>query len=113
YAPHAGEQKRRTSGADALIVHRDTMTPVEPAVANQLEAGYRELKAYSETWQDELRCAVEVGALGEEKVSHRLWSDDRISRIRGGVAEPAEPAEPAISSDPFCAARCFRGEAAA
>jgi len=27
---------------------RDNMTPVEPKVANQLEAGYRELRPWSE-----------------------------------------------------------------
>lgn len=87
------------------------MTPVEPAVANQLEAGYRELRPWTETWNDELRSAIEVGPLGEEKVSHRLWPDHTERRSK--TKELLEPPEPSISSDPFCAARCFRGEAAA
>lgn len=100
----------------ATWFYRDTMVPVEPAVANQLEAGFRELRAWTETWADELRCAVAVGPLGEEKVSHRLWprdpAPDRLQKsaaAEGGLAS----LEPPISADPFCAARCFCGEAAA
>ncbi|KAH8677276.1 DDHD domain-containing protein [Xylariales sp. PMI_506] len=93
----------------ATWFYKDTMDPIDTAVANQLEAGYRDLKPYSETWQDELRCAVEVGPLGEEKVSHPLWSKafDVEMKFDENIQEPL------ISSNPFCAARCFRGEAAA
>jgi len=85
------------------------MIPVPPEVANQLEAGYRELRPHTETWRDELRCAIDVGPLGEEKVSHRLWpaDDDQAGRDSLGTEDAA------ISTDPFCAARCFQGEAAA
>lgn len=86
------------------------MTPVESDVANQLEAGYRELRPWTETWADELRSAIDVGALGEEKVSHRLWPEPYDKKHKSN--KEASPA-PIISSDPFCAARCFRGEAAA
>ena len=86
------------------------MVPVEPVVANQLEAGYRELRAWSDTWGDELRSALDVGALGEEKVSHPLWPETVNRRPR---SKESIPAEPLISSDPFCAARCYQGEAAA
>ncbi|KAF5579797.1 phosphatidic acid-preferring phospholipase A1 [Fusarium pseudoanthophilum] len=72
-----------------------------------LEAGYHYLRPWTETWSDELRCAIDVGPLGEEKISHRLWPED--SEIGSGDDFP----EPVIPSDPFCAARCFRGEAAA
>lgn len=82
------------------------MKPVDPAVANQLEAGYRELKPHTETWADELRSAIEVGPLGEEKISHRLWPKEPKNK-------KPQPYEPPISNNPFCAARCFRGEAAA
>lgn len=92
----------------SVISYSDTMVPVESSVANQLEAGYRELRAFSQEWQEELRCAVEVGPLGEEKVSSPLWPEIPPSadakNQRHGVP---------IASDPFCAARCFRGEAAA
>lgn len=84
------------------------MAPVPPVVANQLEAGYHELRPWTETWSDELRCAVDVGALGEEKVSHRLWPKESDVRNKGSGL----PENPPISSDPYCAARCFRGEAA-
>lgn len=85
------------------------MVPVEPIVANQLEAGYRELRPWTETWNDELRSALDVGPLGEEKVSHRLWPEVVVKRHK---SKDGLPPEPPISTDPFCAARCFRGEAA-
>ncbi|KAH6678955.1 DDHD domain-containing protein [Plectosphaerella plurivora] len=93
----------------ATWFYRDTMLPIPAAVANQLEAGYRDLQPYTRTWSDELRCAVDVGPLGEEKVSHKLWptGDTREGRDRLGAEDGA------ISTDPFCAARCFRGEASA
>lgn len=87
------------------------MVPVDPAVANQLEAGYRELRAFSQEWQDELRCAVEVGPLGEEKVSQPLWP--QLVAPAAASNEDLDIPEPPISSDPFCAARCFHGEASA
>ena len=86
------------------------MVPVEPMIANQLEAGYRELRPWTETWTDELKSALDVGALGEEKISHRLWPEENDKRHK---SKDGLPPEPPISTDPFCAARCFRGEAAA
>ncbi|KAF7546734.1 hypothetical protein G7Z17_g8222 [Cylindrodendrum hubeiense] len=93
----------------ATWFYRDTMLPIPAAVANQLEAGFQELKPWTETWSDEIRCAIDVGPLGEEKVSHRLWPKDSefTSEYDDGVIENT------ISSDQFCAARCSRGEAAA
>lgn len=87
------------------------MIPVEPAVANQLEAGYRELRPYSEEWKVEISCAVDVGAEGEEKVSWPLWPRSAPQTAPKSIGQ--EPVEPEISSDPFCAAHCYRGEAAA
>ncbi|KAK0741668.1 DDHD domain-containing protein [Apiosordaria backusii] len=100
----------------ATWFYRDTMIPLPPLIANQLEAGYRELRPWTETWSDELRSALDVGAVGEEKVTHRLWPEphneqkQRSSKSKDGQSLPPEPQ---ISSDPFCAARCFSGEAAA
>ncbi|KAK4226999.1 DDHD domain-containing protein [Podospora fimiseda] len=89
-----------------------SMVPVDPLVANQLEAGYQELKPWTQTWRDQIKSAIVVGPLGEEKISHRLWpdsaTDKRLRPTKDGL-----PPEPLISSDPFCAARCFEGEAAA
>lgn len=55
--------------------YRDTMLPVETAVANMLEAGYVALQPWTQTWQDELSSAVETGAAGEVKILHKLWPD--------------------------------------
>lgn len=85
------------------------MIGVEAPVANQLEAGYRELRPWTQTYRDELRCAVEVGAVGEEKVAWPLYPEPVVGQKSKDQEEP----DPTISSDPFCAARCFRGEAAA
>jgi hypothetical protein len=88
--------------------YKDTMYPVEPPVANQLEMGYRELRPWSQTWSDELNSAIDVGAAGEEKIAHRLWpkEDDLKSSL-------SKMAEYSLSTDPYCAAKCFHGEAAA
>lgn len=84
------------------------MLPVSPTVANQLEAGYQDLRPWTDTWIDELRCALEVGAAGEEKISHELWP--RHYRPLKGTNR--DHPEPRISSDRYCAARCFQGDAA-
>lgn len=55
--------------------YKATMMPVEVDVANMLEAGYLELRPWTETWKDELNSAIEVGALGEMKILHKLWLD--------------------------------------
>ncbi|RDW85724.1 hypothetical protein BP5796_04049 [Coleophoma crateriformis] len=96
--------------------YRDSMYPVEPAVANQLEIGYRELRPWSQTWKDELSSALEVGAAGEEKLAHRLWpkeADQEHSRKTDDQDAKRGPSESILSTDPYCAARCFNGEAAA
>ncbi|EFX06682.1 DNA-directed RNA polymerase 1 subunit [Grosmannia clavigera kw1407] len=94
----------------ATWFYRDTMLPLEPAVANQLESLYRELRPWTDTWADELRCALDVGAVGEEKVSQPVWPKPvvRDSKTRGRV----EPQEPLVSNDRFCASRCLQGAAA-
>jgi len=55
--------------------YKDCMLPVEPDIANLLEMGYMSLKPWTETWNDELASAVEVGAIGEEKIVHDLWPE--------------------------------------
>ena len=59
--------------------YKDSMMPVEVEVANMLEAGYVELQPWTQTWADELSSAVEVGALGEMKVVHKLWPSKSIA----------------------------------
>ncbi|KAI4912806.1 hypothetical protein J4E90_006212 [Alternaria incomplexa] len=55
--------------------YKDSMMPVEVEVANMLEAGYIELRPWTQTWTDELNSAVEVGAFGEMKILHHLWPE--------------------------------------
>ncbi|TGO88619.1 hypothetical protein BPOR_0151g00030 [Botrytis porri] len=88
--------------------YKDNMCPVEPAVANQLEKGYRENECWSQTWEDQLNSAIEVGAEGEEKIVHRLWPKENDDKTLD-----YDPFKHILSADPHCAARCFHGEAAA
>ena len=53
--------------------YRDTMLPVETDMANRLERGYCEVRAWTEEWDAELESAVQVGRVGEEKVRWKLW----------------------------------------
>lgn len=62
----------------------------------------------SQTWKDELQCALEVGAAGEEKISHRLWPKEVAT---DGQTE--SPSNHDVAIDPYCAANCFNGQAAA
>ncbi|KAF2721629.1 hypothetical protein K431DRAFT_284775 [Polychaeton citri CBS 116435] len=62
--------------------YEDTMLPVETAVANMLEAGYLELQVWTDTWKDELNSAIEVGAIGEMKIAHKLWPEKPICAPR-------------------------------
>lgn len=109
--------------------YKENMYPVEPAVANRLEAGFRELRPWSETWSDEINSALEVGAAGEEKITYpvcpqisepsfvmaanpkpnrKLWPTEISSSPSQADAERSVSAH-----DPYCAAKCFQGEAAA
>ena len=67
----------------ATWFYKNTMYPVEANVANQLEIGYRDLRPWSQTWNDELNSAVEVGAAGEDKISHRLWPKEIDHQVAG------------------------------
>lgn len=62
--------------------YKDTMLPVEAPVANMLEAGYLDLQCWTDTWKDELDSAMEVGAVGEMKIAHKLWPDKPAGRPR-------------------------------
>lgn len=76
----------------ATWFYQDTMLPVETPVANMLEAGYIDLQVWTDTWKDELNSAVEVGAIGEMKIVHKLWpeklpkvKESRPSSVVGSV----------------------------
>jgi hypothetical protein len=90
----------------ATWFYKETMYPVEPGVANQLEMGYKELRPWSQTWSDELNSALEIGAAGEEKITHQLWPVEEPV----GASEISQSGGP--SAGPHCTARCFHGEAA-
>lgn len=64
----------------ATWFYKDNLLPVEADVANMLEAGYVALQPWTQTWREELDSAVELGALGEEKIVHKLWPDKPPSR---------------------------------
>ncbi|CAI6334255.1 unnamed protein product [Periconia digitata] len=84
--------------------YKDTMLPVEVEVANMLEVGYLELRPWTETWRDELNSAIEVGALGEMKILHKLWPERPIKvesrpsssqqMSSGGTMQNTLPEEP-------------------
>lgn len=57
----------------ATWFYKDTMLPVETDMANRLERGYCEVRAWTEEWDAELESAVQVGRDGEEKVRWKLW----------------------------------------
>ena len=75
--------------------YADNLLPVEADIANMLEVGYIGLQPWTETWTDELNSAMEVGALGEMKVLHKLWperpkdvpSRPSTSRAEGGIMQ--------------------------
>lgn len=59
----------------ATWFYKATMLPVEVDAAIMLEAGYINVRAWSQTWVDELNSAIEVGAIGEEKIAVPLWPE--------------------------------------
>lgn len=83
--------------------YKESMLPVEVDVANMLEAGYLDLKAWTQTWKDELDSAIEVGAVGEMKILHKLWpqkskkkSDSRpvsSAQMQAGLVQSTLPEE--------------------
>ena len=60
----------------ATWFYKNTMSPVEPDVANRLELGYEDMKPWTTTWQDELNSCIEHGPEAEIKVTRRLWPED-------------------------------------
>ncbi|KUL83318.1 hypothetical protein ZTR_11357 [Talaromyces verruculosus] len=71
----------------ATWFYKNTMLPIEPRLANELEKGYQYMRAWTDTWQDELNSCVEHGADAEMKVVYKLWQDDSISRSRPETAQ--------------------------
>jgi hypothetical protein len=70
--------------------YKDTLLPVKAEVANRLEAGWEEVRAWTDEWQVELTSAVEVGWEGEKKVRWQLWDKPSLS---GQSTRPGSAAE--------------------
>ena len=66
----------------ATWFYKNTMSPVEPDVANRLEIGYEDMRPWTTTWQDEHNSCVEYGAEAEVKVTRRLWPEDDLKPSR-------------------------------
>jgi hypothetical protein len=54
-----------------------TMEPVDAELANRLEAGYEDMKPYSDVYKYELDSCVEHGASAELKIVHKLWPEEK------------------------------------
>lgn len=81
--------------------HGETMLPVEAEVANRLEAGWEEVRAWTEEWEMELASAVEVGREGEEKVRWQLWAKETAgSRPGSALGESSMEGISGFDSDP-------------
>ena len=52
------------------------MYPVESDVANQLEEGYEYMRPWTQTYIDEINSCLEIGAVAEKKVVHKLWPSE-------------------------------------
>ncbi|KAI5803342.1 DDHD domain-containing protein [Peziza echinospora] len=78
----------------ATWFYRDTMLPVETDMANRLERGYCEVRAWTEEWDAELESAVQVGREGEEKVRWKLWD----MGLNTGTNTPMDVSRPSTSS---------------
>ncbi|KAL9597677.1 MAG: hypothetical protein Q9219_005004 [cf. Caloplaca sp. 3 TL-2023] len=63
--------------------YKDTMLPVPPDVANQLEEGYEYMKPWTQTYIDELNSCLEIGPEAETKIVHRLWPDLELHEDEG------------------------------
>lgn len=67
--------------------------PVETEIANRLETGWSEVRAWTEEWEIELASAVEVGLEGEEKVRWQLWDPSSLSPPNSRPTSRAGPTE--------------------
>lgn len=71
----------------ATWFYKNTMLPIQPHLANELEKGYHYMRAWTDTWQDELNSCVEFGADAEMKVMYKLWQDEIDSGSRPGTVQ--------------------------
>ncbi|EEP75497.1 conserved hypothetical protein [Uncinocarpus reesii 1704] len=83
----------------ATWFYKNSMLPVDPEVANQLEAGYMYLKPWTETWQDELNSCVENGAEAEMKIVHKLWPSENPKTPTRPASQLGSEAGASVSSN--------------
>ena len=67
------------------------MNPVEPDVANQIEAGYEYLRPWTPTYEDEINSCLEFGAAAELKVVWKLWPTDQSHQDMSGPSTGKSP----------------------
>ena len=73
--------------------YQDSMLPVERDVAVQLEAGYEDMRPWTDVWQEELDAIVRSGAADAElKAMHKLWPKGEPSRPNTAMAESSRHA---------------------
>ncbi|PGH05108.1 hypothetical protein AJ80_08407 [Polytolypa hystricis UAMH7299] len=87
----------------ATWFYKNTMLPLEPDLANQLEAGFMYMQPWTQTWQDELDSCVEHGAEAELKIVHRIWpKEENKDPAKPGTAldmKPQNPSQSALSAE--------------
>lgn len=60
--------------------YKETMWPVETAVANQIEEGYEYIKPWTTSYVDELNSCEGIGPEAELKLVHKIWPVDEPPR---------------------------------
>ncbi|KAI5291781.1 hypothetical protein KEM54_000017 [Ascosphaera aggregata] len=61
--------------------YKNSLLPLEPELANRLEEGYRYMRPWTTTWQDEMNSCVENGADAEQKIVWKLFSGNEEDEI--------------------------------
>lgn len=97
----------KSSVIRATWFFESTMEPVDAELANRLEAGYEDMRPYSDVYKHELDSCIEHGASAEFKIVHKLWPEEKkasrpptsngqLSQTdQGGLADK----EPLLTSD--------------
>ena len=59
----------------------DSMLPVEATFANLLEQGYEYMRPWTQTYNDEVKSCLEIGAEAELKVVYKLWPSEEVYEL--------------------------------
>ena len=79
--------------------YKDTLTPVEPNLANQIEEGYEYIKPWTVAYDYELKSCIDVGPEAELKVCQRIWLGD-ISEASSSRPATAKSKQSLLDSKP-------------